>query len=153
MSDSPVLEDLLGVWALETFRFADTEAGGGEVVHPLGAAPTGSVFVSRTASGVWLALTFMARGRQPIPSDDILGGSDADMAGAFRGYVSFAGPCRMEADTVVVSVVHALLPNWVGSEQRRRMMLEGDCLTLATLRPLVLQGRPRWGQAELVRAA
>ncbi len=42
----------------------------------------------------------------------------------------YAGPFRMEGDSVIHEVAHALNPNMVGTEQLRHIDLRGDELTL-----------------------
>ena len=139
------LDKVAGAWRLRAFVF--TDAAGNEHL-PLGDAPQGSVVI--TPEG-YLSLNFIASGRAPFGAPDLLGASEAEKAAAAARYVSFGGPCRIEGDEVVVTVEHSFFPNWTGSEQRRRVALDGDSLTLATVGPILVNGVERWGQAALTR--
>jgi len=48
-------------------------------------------------------------------------GTDAESADAARGYVAYAGPYRVEGDSVVVHEPEvSLFPNWVPRDRRPR---------------------------------
>jgi hypothetical protein len=49
--------------------------------------------------------------------------------GALEGVVAYAGPYRFHGDRVIHHVVLSLFPNWVGSDQQRRVELAGDRLS------------------------
>ena len=67
-----------------------------------------------------------------------------EQAQGFTSYVSYAGPWRVEGGEVVNSVEHALHPDLVGTEQRRRVTLSGD--------EMVLTGDERSAAAGALRA-
>jgi len=139
---------LEGVWLLEAFEFTFGEdIDGSEVHRPLGETPVGSVMIQDG----YLNLVFMAGDRAVFGTPDVMGGSDAEKVAASDTYVSFGGPCRVEGDVVVVDVAHSLFPNWVGREQRRRFVLDGDRLTLQTAQAIPMNGQKRWGRARLHR--
>jgi len=140
---------LEGVWLLEAFEFTVGEdINDGEVHRPLGDRPVGSVMIKDG----YLNLVFMSGDRATFATPDVMGGSDAEKVAASDSYVSFGGPCWVEGDAVVVDVAHSLFPNWVGREQRRRFVLNGDRLTLQTAQAIHVNGRKRWGRARLYRA-
>ena len=142
MSDA----SLVGAWRLESFVFTDQDGG---KHFPLGESPKGAVLISPDGH---LSLSFMAAERLPYRKDAVLGGSEVERSMAATSYVSFGGPCRIEGDEVVVEVEHAFHPNWAGGVQRRKFVLDGDRLTLSTIKTLSVGGRELMGQAVLRRA-
>ena len=52
-------------------------------------------------------------------------------AAAFDGYLSYAGRWHLDGDDVVHTVEQALVPEVVGREQRRRLLLDGERLILS----------------------
>ena len=54
-----------------------------------------------------------------------------EKAAAFDGYFHYAGTWRLEGDSVVHAVTLSLNPAFVGTDQVRRVELDGDGLTLS----------------------
>jgi Cu/Ag efflux protein CusF len=50
---------------------------------------------------------------------------------AFDSYFNYAGPFEVRGDVVVHKVRYALTPNFVGTEQVRKITLESGKLTLS----------------------
>jgi len=146
----PAPAGLDGAWLLESFEFSVVEDIDGSDVHrPLGYNPVGSVMITDG----YLNLVFMVGDRAKFETPDVMGGSDAEKVAASDTYISFGGPCRIEDDVAVIDVAHSLFPNWVGGEQRRRFVLDGDRLTLQTAQAIPMNGQMRWGRARLYRAS
>lgn len=59
--------------------------------------------------------------------------SAAERAAAAEGVVAYTGRYEMKGDVVQHTIYSALNPNLVGTTQLRRVTLQGDDLTLATL--------------------
>jgi hypothetical protein len=57
----------------------------------------------------------------------------AERAAAAEGVVAYTGRYEMKGDVVQHTIYSALNPNLVGTTQLRRVTLQGDDLTLATL--------------------
>jgi len=57
----------------------------------------------------------------------------AERAAAAEGVVAYTGRYEMKGDVVKHTIYSALNPNLVGTTQLRRVTLQGDDLTLATL--------------------
>src|SRR5829696_4006615 len=74
------------------------------------------------------------RGREPRSPrcPDWLGGADAEIAAAARDYFAYCGTYEFHDDTVVHRVEVSLIPNWMGGEQVRHVVLDGDTITLST---------------------
>ena len=136
---------IVGAWRLVSFAFTD-EAG--DVAHLLGDRPAGGVLF--TADG-HMSLNFMAGGRAAFAADDILGGTLEELAAAARSYVAFGGPYTLEDGAVLIDVQHSLHPNWAGHVHKRLFEVAGDRLTLRTPQPILIQGKPRSGEATFER--
>lgn len=110
--------ELAGVWRLISFHDIDDE--GIMRQGPLGPCPRGMLFY--TADG-HVSVTMM---RAPY---------DRDAAGAEheepkQNYMSYAGTWRRTGNQVFHSLTVAPNPQWLGTEQVRDLVLEGDRLTL-----------------------
>jgi hypothetical protein len=70
--------------------------------------------------------------------------SECEQAQGFTSYIHYAGRWRIEQGEVVHDVQHALHPDLVGTQQRRRVALRGDQLTLS--------GEERFDAAGSIRA-
>jgi hypothetical protein len=145
MNGRPVRERLRGAWRLESFAFADDA---GAEWYPLGCEPRGFLFITEDDH---VAFNFMAADRRPFAADDLFGGRPEELASAAATVVSFAGPFRIEGETLVIDVQYSLFPNWIGSTQVRGFAFEGETLVLSTLRPVPFGGTPRRARARLRR--
>jgi hypothetical protein len=146
MPQSEARSRLDGAWRLESFVFTD-EAG--VKTYTLGPRPGGYLFVTPDDH---IAFNFMAGERPAFGSDDLFAGSDTELAAAAKAVVSFGGPFRVEGATLVIDVRYSLFPNWIGKTQVREFSLDGDTLTLRTVRPATFAGALRGGEATLARA-
>jgi hypothetical protein len=78
--------------------------------------------------------------RPRFASGDLLRTSESEVRAAFDGYAAYYGSYSVnEGERIIVHHVEAaLIPNWVGTEQRRDFEFDGKYLTLKG--PLVLGG-------------
>jgi hypothetical protein len=146
MRDPALRERLNGAWRLESFVFTDAAGG---TIHPLGPNPSGFLFVTAVDH---VAFNFMASDRPRFASDDLFGGAPGELAAAAKAVVSFAGPFRIDGETMIVEVRYSLYPNWIGKTQVRSFELAGERLVLRTVRAMPFAGSPRLAEARLVRA-
>lgn len=137
-------DDLIGRWRLVSWSTRDDD---GTVAHPFGEDPEGSLVY--TADG-WMSAILAPADRPPLSTTDFLGGEEAERAEAFSTFIAYAGTYDIEEDDVVHQVTVSLLPNWVGSDQRRRAELVGDELVLRTA-PLQVLGRVSVSELRWVR--
>jgi hypothetical protein len=74
----------------------------------------------------------MRRGRAPLASDDVHQAPPELAKAAFVGYGAYFGTYEVdEAKGLVIHHVEgSLIPNWEGSDQRRRFTIADDKLTL-----------------------
>ena len=127
---------LVGTWRLVAWENRDAQ---GEVTWPVGRDAQG--YIMYTADG-HMSVQIMMANRPPFAAGDLLGGSSVEKAGAAETYIAYAGRYERWANTVIHHVEMSLFPNWVGTQQERRLGLSGDRLTLSTA-PLLLNGRHR----------
>ena len=111
----------------------------GERVGLYGEHPIG--FLTYTPEGRMIAIISDSL-RPPLSSEDDLTVPAAERAAAFSTFGAYAGTFRIEADCVIHHVEVSSLQNWVGTDQVRRMKLEGDRLTLWPP-PSMLEGEQR----------
>lgn len=137
MSDDVAVYDrLIGVWRLVSVEARD---GTGSVTRPYGESPAGYIVYTVERR---MIVSMM---RSPVPSiaaTDLFGGV-VEAVGKGHVYVGYSGAVTLEdvrhdGATVSGTVVHHLdtcsFPTWVGTEQRRDFVLNGDGLTLTTPR-------------------
>lgn len=119
-------KDIEGTWRLRSWQIRRN--GSRTVTAPFGDRPEGLLVYSPDG---WMSAT-VCRGDRPLfPAgssprsvDELL------IAEAYRSYFHYAGPYRIEADSVVHTVCYSLNPNFVGTEQFRKMRIDGPLLTL-----------------------
>ena len=58
-----------------------------------------------------------------------------------KSHITYAGTYEYRGDDVVHHVTHSCCPNWVGSEQVRKIRFDGDRLELSAAGAL-FQGKP-----------
>ena len=112
-------EELVGTWALVDWRIEYLD---GRVTRPFGVDAAGQLVYS--ADGHMSASVSRA-GRSRLDAANARLASVADKAAAFDGYFHYAGRWHLDGNTVVHSVDLALNPDFVGSEQRRRVDFDG----------------------------
>jgi len=119
-------KDLEGSWRLRSWEIRS--GGGRGVTAPFGDCPEGLLVY--TPDG-WMSATVCRGDRAPLPADSSPRKVDEHLvAEAYRSYFHYAGPYRIETDSVVHTVRYSLNPNFVGTEQFRKMRIDGPLLTL-----------------------
>ena len=127
MNPDSLAARLIGTWRLQSFvsRRGDVER------YPFGADAMGLLVYTATGH---MSGQLMRGGRPSIGAGTLGGGSDSDVRAAATGYVAYAGTFDVdEADSIVMHhVALSLLPNLVGTVQRRHVVWDGDVLELRT---------------------
>ena len=128
---------LVGSWRLVSY---EEHAADGTVTAVWGSAPQGRLMYD---AGGRMAVQLIDPRRRPFASEDRLGGTADEVRKAFEGCVAYFGSYRVDAKAGVVihHVDGALLPNMIGTDQRRQLVLSGNRLTLTT--PPILRGGRR----------
>jgi hypothetical protein len=125
---------LAGTWKLISFHSKDSS---GQTTYPFGKDAQGRLIYESDGR---MAVQLMNPNRPRFASDDPLVTSEAEVRAAFDGYTAYYGTYLVNPDekTIVHHIEVALLPNWVGTDQRRDFEFDGKYLTLKG--PLTLGG-------------
>jgi hypothetical protein len=129
-----IMSRLPGAWKLISCHFKDSS---GRTAYPFGKHAAGRLIYEPDGR---MAVQLMDPNRPRFTSDDPLAASEAEMRAAFGGYTAYYGTYSVHPDepTIVHHIEAALLPNWVGTDQRRHCEFDGKHLTLKG--PLLLGG-------------
>jgi hypothetical protein len=115
---------LAGAWHLR--RWDITYSDGRPPSFPYGPAATG--LIQYTSDGTMSACIARA-GRGRLSSSSVRSAPAAEQVAAFESYFQYAGPYEMRTidghPHVVHHVTHSLNPNFVGTDQIRRVELDG----------------------------
>jgi Lipocalin-like domain len=136
----PILKaKLLGAWRLTGYL---AEGPNGDVVYPLGSDATG--YIMYTPDG-HMSASVMRSGRPKFSSSDLVAGTPEEHATAAAGYLAYAGTFDVDDSSGVVihHIQTALVPNWVGNDFKRKVILDGDKLELRALAPSLVGGEIR----------
>ncbi len=129
-----VIPNLVGSWKLISCHLKDSN---GQTAYPFGKEAQGRLIYEADGR---MAVQVMNPNRPRFTSADPLATSEAEVRAAFGGYTAYYGAYSVnpEEQTIVHHIEAALLPNWVGTEQRRHFEFAGKYLTLKG--PLLLGG-------------
>ncbi|MCP5371518.1 MAG: lipocalin-like domain-containing protein [Hyphomicrobiales bacterium] len=119
-------EDLIGTW--ELVEWTITYSDGRAPTLPYGEAPMG--LITYGADG-YMGAAIARAGRSALSHLNTRLAPKPEKAAAFDGYFHYAGTWRLEGDSVVHAVTLSLNPAFVGTDQVRRVELDGDGLTLS----------------------
>ena len=128
MATSKLATAVRGAWRLDALRLRMEDTG--EIVEPFGPDPRGSIIFTPDGR----MMTVITASRRALPT------TDAEMAAAFRGMMAYTGRFTLDQDQVVIDVDASWNPAWEGTQQIRRVDLEGDRLTLTS----EVQEHPRY---------
>jgi len=120
-------EDLLGTWSLVTWdiQYSDQRP----VTYPYGADAQGMLIY---APDQHLSVVICSAGRPRLTTESVRKAPVEQKVGAFETYFSYAGRWELRDDAIVHRLSYALNPNFIGTDQVRQLLLEGDRLTLST---------------------
>ena len=142
----PLSARLVGHWSLVSFE----AVGDGLTEYPFGPDPVGDLTYDRAGR---MAVQVMKKGRRHFESGDQDVGTLEELSAAVTGYAAYFGTFSVDEKAAAIThhVTASLFPNWVGTDQQRSALLEGDRLTLSTT--TTVQGRERiyrvvWKRAE-----
>ena len=133
---------VVGAWKLLVFERHSPE---GEVTRPFGPSPLGSLLY--TGAGR-MSVHLLQPGLPGFEAGTFREGTDEEVRAAFEGYFGYYGTysldVKADAGRVTGSVTHHVegcaLPNYIGTDRTRSLVLEGDRLTLTT--PRETDGEP-----------
>jgi hypothetical protein len=120
-------EWLKGAWILDSFTGTDED---GETIDMMGPGATGFICYSNDG---WVSVQIVRAGRPRYDVPDVEGGTAEQTIAAARGLFAYAGTFEVDEGRGVVyhDLRFSLIPNWVGSRQKRYIHKESeDALTL-----------------------
>jgi hypothetical protein len=122
------LSPLVGTWKLVAIEERDAH---GKRVTPLDYGPEPVGMLMYDAAG-HMSVHAMRRGRPRLDSEDVHRATPEQAKAAFTGYGAYFGTYTVDerAGMVIHYVEGSLLPNWEGTQQRRRFTISGDKLIL-----------------------
>ncbi|MBF0852384.1 lipocalin-like domain-containing protein [Gluconobacter sp. R75690] len=129
-------KDIVGVWGLVSYKVEDKETG--RTIDAMGSSPRGRVIF--TPHG-WVAFNLEGSDRQP-PKTDV------ERAHLMKTLVAYIGRYRIEGNQWVTNVQTAWTPEWVGTEQRRTIEINGDFANVITPWRIM----PNWDSGKLSRS-
>ncbi|MGG6430652.1 lipocalin-like domain-containing protein [Acetobacter ghanensis] len=129
-------QNLIGTWELVSYKVEEKETG--SFINAMGPAPRGRVIF--TPDG-WVAFNLEGSNRLPATTD-------ADRAQLMKTLVAYIGRYRVEGDQWVTSVQTAWAPEWVGTEQRRTVTVNGQYADVVT----PWRKMPNWAAGRLSRS-
>ncbi|MHA4871857.1 lipocalin-like domain-containing protein [Duganella sp. PWIR1] len=65
-------------------------------------------------------------GRKPFEQGGQWNAPDAEKARAYDSMLSYSGRYRVDGDTITHQVQASLFPNWIGGEQKRKLVVQDD---------------------------
>ena len=113
---------LIGTWKLDTFLAADED---GEVIEVMG--PGASGFICYSSDG-WMSVQIIKSGRPRYDVPDMEGGTTEQTLSAARGLFAYAGRYTVDEEHAIVyhHLEFSLIPNWIGSTQKRYITKESE---------------------------
>ena len=139
MTAEDLRSTIIGAWSLVTYE--STAVDGTGLSYPLGSDARGIIMY--TADG-YMSAQIMRSDRRLFAGTDAHAASEAELAWAAEGYLSYAGPYTvLDGGLIAHHVDVSLLPNWVGGTQYRAARLADSHLQLAPSEPIQLDGELR----------
>ena len=145
-------EWLIGTWMLDSFTATDEE---GEIIDVMGTGVTG--FICYSDNG-WMSVQAVRLDRLSYDIPDIQGGTDEQTISAARGMFTYAGRYTVDEENAIVyhHLEFSLIPNWIGSTQKRYMTKESDTVLILSADPVRTgpggkkrKAKLRWVKADL----
>jgi hypothetical protein len=130
-------DKFIGAWRLVSAEFRTED--GQLADSPYGTEP--QAILMYDAQGT-MSAQLAQKGRSPFAVADRMQGTPEEVRAAFQTYQAYWGRYKIDERERVVThyVTQALLPNWVGTEQRRHYKFQDGRLHLRTP-PLAIGGK------------
>jgi hypothetical protein len=121
-------QDLIGAWRLLS---VEGRSAAGAVHRFAGEDPVGLLIYDPAG---YVAMAYMRPGRPKFAAGDPSGGTPEEIAAAFGGFDAYCGSYSVDEAAGVIThrVLASRFPNWEGTDQVRRVELDGDRLRLTT---------------------
>ena len=131
-----VAEKISGTWIIARDQ-VEVESRG-EVIDAMVDPCRGRVIFTNDG---WIACNIEGTGRGPAHSD-------AERSRLMQTLVAYIGRNRIEGNQWVTTVQTAWAPEWVGTEQRRTVKIEGDTAQVVT----PWRKMPNWAKDQMSRS-
>lgn len=135
-SEEALRKNLIGTWELVSYKVEEKETG--SFINAMGPAPRGRVVF--TPDG-WVAFNLEGSNR-------LAATTDADRAQLMKTLVAYIGRYRVEGNQWITNVQTAWAPEWVGTEQRRTVTVNGQYADVVT----PWRKMPNWAAGRLSRS-
>ena len=135
-------DKFIGAWRLVSAEFRAEDGAIAE--SPYGPEPQGLLMYDAQGS---MAAQLAQKGRTPFAVADRMAGTPGEIKAAFESYQAYFGHYKVDERERVVThtVIQSLLPNLVGTEQRRQYRFRDGKLILRTP-PILIGGRRLTGE-------
>ncbi len=135
-------DKFVGAWRLLSNEFRAADGSPGE--SPYGSDSEGLLMYDAQGN---MSAQLAHKHRAPFAVADRKAGSAEELRAAFETYQAYCGHYRVDEHDHVVThtVTLALLPNWIGTEQRRHYAFKDGRLILRTP-PMTIGGKPMTGE-------
>lgn len=141
---------LKGTWKLDKFTATDEQ---GETIDYMGEGATG--FICYSGDG-WVSVQIIKKDRMRYDIPDVEGGTDEQTLSAARGLFAYAGTFMVDEDNAIVyhHLEFSLIPNWIGSTQKRYINRESENVLILSADPVRMGpgGKKRKSYIRWVRA-
>ena len=123
---------LKGTWRLDSFTAADEEDS---VTNVMGDGASG--FICYSGDG-WVSVQIIRANRQRYDIPDVEGGTVEQTLSAARGLFAYAGRYTVDEENAVVyhHLEFSLIPNWIGSTQKRYITKESENVLILSADPV-----------------
>jgi hypothetical protein len=115
-----------GQWNLLSWRRVKSD---GSESFPFGRDATG-MLVYTEAGGMIVQMA--SANRAHLDTADAIGGTEAERAAAYSGYLAYFGSYEVKGDEVHHIIAASSFPNWTGNVQARPFEIRGETLILRT---------------------
>jgi hypothetical protein len=122
-------QELVGAWSL--VRFLVEFSDGRSPIYPYGEEAGGMLLYTPQGR---MSATLSRGDRKPFAAGGLEAAAAAapeEKCAAFDSYLAYAGRYRIEGDEVIHTLDFSLMPNAVGTEQRRKITWDGEILRLS----------------------
>jgi hypothetical protein len=135
-------DKFIGTWRLVSAEFRAEDGTLAE--SPYGPEPQGMLMYDAQGS---MSAQLAQNNRKPFGIPDRMAGTPEEIKGAFETYQAYYGRYKVDEREHVIThtVTQALLPNWVGTEQRRQYKFKDGKLILRTP-PIAIGGKRLTGE-------
>ena len=125
-------EWLKGNWKLDSFTAIGED---GEVLTVFGTGAAGFICYSNDG---WMSVQIIKPDRMTYDSPHVDGGTDEQTLSAARGSFAYAGKYTVDEENAIVyhHLEFSLIPNWIGSTQKRHITKENDTVLILSSDPV-----------------